>query len=794
MQQWKHAWRSIRRRPGFSLAVCGLLSVGIAANTALFSVVDAVLLKPLPYPDPSRLVTLYEASPAKSQNEDLVAPVRLEDWNRLNHTFKAIAGSYTENVTDTSGSEPERLAGRRVSPRYFAVFGVRPVLGRTFTPEEERAGGPLAAVISYGLWSVRYGRDARITERRLVIGGRGYSIVGVMPPNFAPAPLDIWLPAQTPPFLMRLRNDRFLAGIGRVRPGVSVAQARQDLAAVQHALGEQFPATDRGWSVVVTDLKEARAGGSRNALLLLFGAVTLLLLITVSNVASLVLAQLHRRARELAIRASLGASRAQVVAALLRELVLVALAGALGGLALAAGLLPLLARFFHDVPRINELATDWRAVAFAAAASLLGASIFGLFPAWRASGASSAGTALRRGRGIAGARQGVQRVLVASQIALTMALLAGAGLLLRSFYNLSHVDLGFHPDHTIVFHVGAGWDEDRARIGRLQEQLLSELRRLPGVQAAGITNFLPAEGATLRSQVTLEGAAGADDQGKITVGTRTVSRGYLQALAAPLLAGDWCPELRTGPRGPRKALVNRRFVDTYARGHNLLGRHLRFADFGDSQHEIVGVIGDIKEDTVAAPLYPYVYVCAVPGGWPDPDYVVRTAGDPGALLAAMRQVVRRVDPARAVFGVQSMEEAIGADLERPRSNARLLAVFALAAMLLAAVGLYGLVAQMVGARRQEIGIRMALGADGTRIVTSVVTGAVRLAGAGIVAGCVLTLAAQPALRSLLFGISPLDGWNLTFAAVLLAVVAVLAAFLPARRAAAIDPVETLRAE
>jgi putative ABC transport system permease protein len=317
---------------------------------------------------------------------------------------------------------------------------------------------------------------------------------------------------------------------------------------------------------------------------------------------------------------------------------------------------------------------------------------------------------------------------------------------------------------------------------------------LPGVQAAGITNFLPAEGATLRYQVALEGEGGGEVEGKLPVGERTVSPGYLQALEAPLLAGVWCPELRTDPNAPPKAMVNRRFVETYAPGQNLVGRHLRFTDFGGAQQEIVGVLGDLKEDTVAAPAYPYVYVCATGGAWPDPDYVVRTAGDPRGLLAAIRQVVRRADTARAVFGVETLEQALSSGLERPRSNARLLGAFALAALLLAAVGLYGLIAQMVSARRQEIGIRMALGADGPCMVASLVVGAVRLAAAGIAAGCALMLAAQPALRALLYGVSALDAWNLMGAAVVLALAAGLAAWAPARRAAAIDPVEALRAE
>ncbi|MGB9457848.1 MAG: ABC transporter permease [Bryobacteraceae bacterium] len=806
MRQWKYALRALVRRPAFTLGVLALLAVGIAVNTALFSVVDTVVWRPLPYPDPARLVALYEASPAQDQKVSLIAPGRLEDWNRLNRTFTAIAGAYQENVTDTSGVEPVRLGGLRVSPRYFQVFGTNPILGRTFTPDEERDGGPHAAVISYGLWVRRYGQDPRITSRRLIIGGQGYSIVGVMPRYFAPRSetalsrsaggVDVWIPAQTPPFLLGVRNARFLSGVGRVRPGVTIERAQADLASVQHALGEQYPATDKGWSVMMKSLQQARLGDSAKPLFLLFGAVALLLLITVTNVASLSLAQLHSRQRELAIRVSIGATRGQVVASVMREIALLAVAGALAGWAIAYVSLPLLARLFADLPRIGELRMDWRATLFAIAATVVAAVLFGFLPAVRATGVAIDGTLLRAGRSIAGRRQWMQRALVAAQIAVTMVLLAGAGLLARSFYNLTHVDLGFDPSHTLLFHVGAAWDEDRARIGRMQQDLIGALERIPGVQAAGVTNFLPAEGATLRYQVLLEGASTTENQGTMPIGERTVSPGYLQALRAPLVAGNWCPALALPDRNtPQKDMVNRRFVEVYAHGQNVVGRHLRWADYANQPpEEIVGVIGDIKEDAVNAPAYPYVYSCAVGGAWPDPDYVVRTAGDPLTFVSAIRDVVHNAAPNRAIFGLGTIDDALAADLDRPRSNARLLGLFAISAMILAAVGLYGLMTQLVNARRREIGIRMAMGADPARLVGSVLGGAGKLVAVGIMAGCVLILAAQPAVRSLVFGIGPLDGLSIAAAAALLAAVSALAAFVPARRAAAIDPIETLRAE
>jgi putative ABC transport system permease protein len=773
MVAWKIAVRSLARRPAFAFTVVGLLILGVGANTALFSVVDTVLLQPLPYPDPAQLVSVSESGPAR--NAYLIAPGRMEDWNRLSRTLTAISGVYSENVTDTSGPEPVRLEGLRVAPRYFSVFGTAAMEGRTFTSDEEAAGGRLAAVISYGLWS-----RGRKVGSRLVIAGQGFTIVGVMPKTFTSAAVDVWLPAQTPPFLLQQRDARFFSGVARMKPGVTPSQAQDDLAQVQAALAAQYPKTDKGWSAVVRDLKEARVGNSRRALLLLFGAVGLLLLITVTNLAGLFLAELGRRSREMAIRTSIGASRAQVVIEVMREIVVIAALGALGGWFMATISMKLLIGVFSDVPRMNELHVDWRALGFAILCTVLGALAFGLLPALRATSKRHSGNLFRAGRGIAGRKQNLQGAMVTGQIAVTVVLLASSALLLRSFYALSHVETGFDTSHTVTFHVGAAWDEDRTRVGILQERLIAGLRNLPGVEAAGITNFLPASGATLRSTKKMDGA----DEGKVLVGDRMVSPGYLQALHAPLLAGTWCPELRTNGSSMSKAMVNRRFVEVYGHGSNLVGQRV-------GGMEVVGVLGDMKEDSLEAPAYPYVYYCVMGGNWPDPEYVVRGAGD---LRTAIRQLVKNVDPARVVFGLMPLQEAVNAGLERPRSNARMVLVFGIAAMLLAGVGLYGLVSQMVNARRQEIGVRMALGAEPGRILRGVVGQAALLAAIGAAVGLGLAVAAQRTLKSFLFGVSAMDGWSLAVAVGLLAVVTLLAAWAPARRAAGIDPVEAIRAE
>jgi len=798
MKHWKLALRSLTRRKRFVAAVVGILALGIGANTAVFSVVDSVLLKPLPFPDSERLVTVLEASPSKSEPESLIAPARLADWNRMNHAFEGIAASYNENVTDTSGDAPERLVGRLVSPGYFPVFGTKPLCGRTFTPHEDVAGGPTVAVIGYAFWTRRYHQSPGAIGRRLIAQGKGYTIVGVMPKDFQTADIDVWSPAQIPPFLMRIREARFYSGVGRLKPGVSIAQAHDDLARVQRQLGEQYPQTDKGWSAVVRSLKEARVGHYRKTLLFVFGAVAMLLLIAVTNIAGLMLTQLHQREREMAIRSSIGATRTQILGAVMREILLMAALGVALGCAVAAWLVAALDKIFTTLPVAAGFQLGWRALGFAALAGVGAAMLCGLLPALQATRANLSAILAQAGRGGSGGRHQWQRGLVTAQVALTVLLLAGAGLMLRSYYNLAHVDLGFDPSHSITFHMGAAWDEDRMRIGQMQEALMDQLGRTPGVEAAGFANFLPASSATLRYQVALVETARTEDTGKITTGERSISRGYLKAIGAPILAGLDCPDLRTLAAPPPKALVNRRFVELFGKGRNLVGQHIRFLQdvvTPDSQAlEIVGVAGDLREDAVNVAPGPYLYVCLAPGGWPDPEYVVRALGSPAALEQAIRPIAHQIDPTRAVFGVKTVPEVLNASLDEPRLKSRVVTVFALSAMLLASVGLYSLVTLVVTARTREIGVRMTLGAEPRQIVEQLLAGVVRPLAIGVAAGLLLTWMAGRLLRSLLFGVSAMDAATLAGAVLGLAVVAAAAAYVPARRAAHIDPLAAIRGE
>jgi len=795
LADWHTLGRSARtlwQRRAFALTATLTLALGTAATTALFSVVDTILVKPLPYPEADRLVTVMEASRSATAKVSLVAPARVEDWNQMSRTFVAIAGLYSENVTDTSGTNNERLEARRVTPRFFRVYEAVPIVGRTFVDAEERYGGPAAAVLSEAFWTRRFGRDPGVLNQALHIGGQMYPIVGVMSASFTSATTDVWLPAQLTPFMTGLRSARFLSGIGRLKPGVTAGQAQDDLDRIERELAVRFPADDKDWATAVSSLKSVRIGDRSQELWLLFGAVGLLWLIALANVAALVLVEMRRRQRELAVRAALGASRGRIVGGVLQEVLLLCLVAGVLGAAGSVWMVGGIRATFLTLPRINELTMDGRALAFAAGTSLLAALLCGLAPAMLATRRLVA-ELTRGGRGVAGGAHRLQRLLVVAQVALSVLLCVSATLLVRSYDNLTRVNSGFTAEGAYTFHVGARWDEDRTAVGHLQQRLIESISQQPGVQAIGMTNFLPLPGATLRYQVKVSGVPGTDPNGFVTAGSRTVSAGYLDALKVPMVAGAPCPAFRFDPKAASTVLVNRRFVDRFAAGQTLVGRELRFAQYMQIPQLIVGVVADIGEDGPAADAVPYVYACARPGDWPDPEYVVRAA-DPPRFAASLRPLVRQIDPSRAVFGYRSLSDALETAVDEPRMTAGLTTLFAVTALTLAAIGLYGLFMLIVSESRREIGVRLALGAAPTQMVGLVCASAGRLLVAGVLIGLGLTFGAGRVLRTLLFGVSTYDAGTLAVATLTLVVVSCTAIAIPAIRASRVRPTEALRAD
>jgi len=784
--------RGLVRRPGFVLVALLTMGVGTAITTTLFGIVDAVILRPLPYPDADRLVTVYETNPSRREATSLIAPGRLEDWRRRATAFSDLAGSYSESVTDASGAEPERLEARRVSPGFFAVFGSAPLAGRGFVAEEEQAGGPGAAVLSEAFWTRRFGADPGAIGRSLLVGGRQFTIVGVMPREFAVGSTDVWLPAQTPAGMLAIRDARFFNGIGRVKPGVSLEQAAADLASVQRQLGEEFPATDKDWSAVLTPLKAVRVGTQAQSVWLVFAAVVLLWLIAVANVAGLMLVQMDRRARELAIRTAIGASRAEVVASAASDVVVIAVAGGAVGAGVAAWLLRIVPALVPSLPRVAEIGLDWRAVAFACASATAAAIVCGVLPALAATRADVATRLASGGRGASRRSHALQRALVIAQVAMSVVLVGSAVLLLRSYVNLTQVAAGFTARDVVTFRVGARWDEDRVRIGQLQQSLVSRLAEAPGIEAVGFTSFLPFSQATLRYRVTVSGLTGPDTGGALASGVRSIGAAYFAAIGARIEQGAACPALNGDFKARRSAVVNRRFVEAFGAPAAIVGREITILQAGGPS-VISGVVADISEDGPASRPVPFVYVCDTAGSWPDPHYVVR-ADNLAVVSARIRQVVRTLDPGRAVFGVTPLETVLDAAVERPRLQAGLLSVFSGGALALAAVGLYSLFMLLVRERTREIGVRLALGATPARVTRQVLASAGGVLVIGLVAGLGLTLLAGRLVTTLLFGVTPYDPLTLGLVTITLALVAVAAIAGPARRAAQVDPTTEIRAD
>jgi putative ABC transport system permease protein len=772
------------------MVVC-TLALGIGANSAIFSAVDAVLLKPLPYPAADRLVSVSERNAGLRQATQLVAPGRLEEWNAQNRTFEALGASYFENVTDTSGPVPERVAAMNTSPRFFQVLGVAPALGRLPTPQEERFGGPPVIVISDAFWRRRFGADPSVLGRALTLGGTSRSIVGVMPPSFRypTAATDVWSPTRAQPSFLAVRTARLYTTVGRLKPGVTLVQALDDLNAIQARLGEQYPSTDKGWGALLVPLKEEQIGGVRRSLWLLLGAVGLVLLAACGNVACLLLADATRREHEMAIRLALGADRRCVVAELIREGLVLALIGSLCGLLLARWGLAALRSLATELPRAAEVTIDLRLILFTFAVGATTTLLFALAPALQAARGAPADALSRGGRGHTGGRQLLQRVLVGAQVALAIVLLFGAGLMIRSFTRSQDVSLGLDPDRVMTFRMSAQWSERFDAVVQRQARTIARLNAIPGVESAAFSQLLPAARDVPPNEFQIYGR---DPREKTFALGRSVSSGYFRTLNIPVLRGDTCGNDPTAPVFS-SALVTKAFADRYFRSEDPIGHaFVSPGQLSNRTTKIVGIVGDVRESGALSEPEPLIYWCGYNPYWPDQYFLVRTRSDRHVSMAAIREALKEIEPSRAVYADRSLTELLAASLSPQRLNATLLGLFAATALLLAALGLYGVLSQLVSARRREIGVRMALGARPSRILSAVVAQAAALTGLGIVAGLCASLVLARFMATLVFGVSVRDPLTFLLVPLLLALVATISALVPARRAARVDPMDVLR--
>jgi predicted permease len=805
-----HAARSLRNHPGFTLVTVLTLALGIGATTAIFSVINAVLLRPLPFPDTDRLVFLWSLN---GDRREPLTPGRLVDFREQMTSAAAIAGISQIPLNLTGSGDPERLAGSSVSSAFFDVLGVPPLLGKTFQSGD---ASERAVVLSHALWVRRFGSDPAIVGRTITINGRTRDVVAVMPPSFEWPTVtatgspsggpELWIPG-TSRDIPRTPTDRedldlsldrgagYLRAVARLKPGVTVEQARQEAAAISGRLAQQYPASDGGRSATVRPLREQFFGMVRTPLLILLGAVAFVLAIVCANVASLLLGRATGRRKEIALRMALGASRGRVVRQLLTEALVLAMAGGGCGLLLAWwGRAWLGASVPPDIMKMGAPGLDGVTLVFAAGIAVLTGVIFGIVPAWQISRtAVNADLAEGTTRASSGPRGGRTRdLLVAVQICVALVLLVGAALLLQSFVTLTRVDTGIDTRNLLTFDVFLSGDRAgyQAKQIAFYDEMLARIRGLPGVTAAGAAVTLPIGGDDFGAPITIEGQPLPPEGHEPQVGFQVVTPGYFATMGIPVLAGrDFHQSDRRGSQPV--VMVNETLARQQWPGVDPLGRRMRIGRSGDWM-TVVGLVGDIRHFGPAAPPRPEFYQPNAQQSFSFMAFVVRTAADPSGSVQAIRAAVASLDPSLPISGVAEMDEHLANALARPRFMATLTAAFGALALALAVVGVYGVMAYSVSQRTQEIAIRMALGARRGDVVQMVLAKAARLASFGVVAGLVAAAAMSRVLGGLLFGVTATDAATFAAAALVLLAVALLAAALPAFRASRISGAAILR--
>jgi putative ABC transport system permease protein len=814
-QDLRYGLRALRRSPGFALATILTLALGIGANSAVFSLIRGVLLRPLPYLEPDRLVMVAEQH--AQEGVRLASYPTFEDWRRETDAFDGLAFIRGSTVILKSADGPEQLIGGYVSPEFFHVVGTVPVLGRTFSPEEQRGGGLDVAIISYALWRRRFGSESAVIGRSMTIGDRIVTIVGVMPPGFAyPEWAALWMPiARLPVAEQALLTARGLHTdsrvIGRLRVGLSLEQAQAKLSAVAERLATAYPAESAGWTrASLSRITDEILGDARTRLLVLQATVFIVLLIGCANLASLSLARGTARARELAVRTALGASRSRLIQQLLIESSVLTLAGGLAGMVIATWAVALLRSATPDVlPRLNEVTVDWWVLGFGFLLSAFSAVAFGLLPTLRVSHPrlteALAEGGWQAGSGAAGSR--TRALLIVAEVALAMILLVGAGLLLKSFARLERVPLGFAADHLLTLRVvppTPKYDNPDHAVA-LYQRLQAAVSAAPGVEAVALSNHVPLTGASMTTRVAVE--CQSDPETELVTLFRTISPEYFETMRIPLLKGRGLTAADlTG--SSNAVVVNQAFVRRYWPDRDPIGKRVTVfksvqprADFGQPLDGIVvGLVGDVRHFGQETDAVPEVYLPYLrnPPRWV--SLIVRTRLDPELMIVPLRRVVLSVDPDLPVVGEGlwtgfAPVESFLAEGRAPRIlNTVLLAAFAATALLLAMIGLYGVVAYMVVQREREIGLRIALGAQRADVLKLVLRRTVLLGAGGLALGTLGALLLTRFMASLLFGVTTTDLATFGVVIAALAVVTMLAAYVPALRATRVDPMISLRSE
>ncbi len=802
---FRYAFRQLRKSPGFTFVAVLTLALGIGANTAIFSVVDAVLLHPLAFKDPSRLVAVWETNEQPGAETNLrneVAKGNFYDWRAQNQVFEQIAAIAYANFNLIGVSQPERIQGALVSSNFFQTLGVQPALGRVFAAEEEKADAPRVAIISYGLWQRRFGGDTALIGSTQTFNGEPITIVGVMPAGFAvqfPASLqmDMWSPLRHD----SEDNDRiahYLYVIGRLKGGVSREQAQAGMNVIARQLRERYPDTNAGSGVNLIPLHQQLVGRVQPYLYVLFAAVGFVLLIACANVANLMLARLSGRQKEIALRLALGAGRARLVRQLLAEAVILSILGGLFGLLLASWGIEFL-RTLAPVylPRLSEIGLHSPVILWNFGILFLTGILFGLAPALHASRLDLNSTLQESGRTSAGlGRSRLSRLLVIAETALALLLLVGAGLMIRSSRGLLQVNPGFEAKNLLTLNIAVRGQKyrDRQQANIFFGQLLERIGRLSEVESAGGVDPLPMSDSDSTTGVLIEGQPIVPPAERAEAGERLATPGYFQAMRIPLLEGRAFTK-RDRADAPAVIVVNETLARRFFPGQHALGKRLGLETDGKIVwSEIVGVVGDVKHLSLDAEAKPELFEPYLQSPRNFMTLVVRTTGEPSSMITAIREQVLALDRDQPVFGVMTMEERLTQSVAQSRFLMRLLSVFSALAMVLAAVGIYGVMAYFVTQRNKEIGIRMALGAQKTDVLKLVATEGMVLAGIGVGLGLAASLALTRIIANLLFGVGPTDPLTLIGVSFLLTGVAFLACCIPVRRATRVNPVIALRSE
>lgn len=806
IQDLRFGLRMLLKNPGFTLVAILTLALGIGANTTIFSMINSVLLSPLPYQESEKLVLISHRNARREGNFELT-PASYFDLRQQSKSFEQIATFVSHDFNLTGTGEPERLQGQVVSAALFTLLKVQPSIGRVFTGADDRDGAPRVVLLSHGLWQRRFGADVNIIGRTLTLDDQSYTVVGVMTPEFDfPAKrTELWAPLA---FAANAANDRgsyYLSGIARLKSGVTITAAQNELDVIARNLTQAYPGTNTDLGFNIASLQESRVSGSRQTLFILLGAVAFVLLIACVNVANLLLARAAVREKELAIRSALGAGRQRLMRQLLTESTLLAVSGGTLGLLLAIWGIEALKRISPDGPdriaRLDEVRLDWRVLLFTLGVSCLTGVIFGLAPAWQISKPNLQHTLKESGSGFVSVRgQRLRGLLVVTEIAMSLVLLVGAGLLIRSFIRLQNVDLGFNPERLLTLGVerSESKTEDLTRRVSFYQEVIERMQALPGVQAAGVANAGPIVTPGVRRAIVIDDKPDPPPGQPQLVNYRIVSPGYFRTLDITLLKGRML-SVQDNTQTTEVSMINQAMARRYWGDEDPVGKRFKFLPRGSNAPwlTVAGVVGDVRQAGLNNASLPEMYIPFTQAhpNWARPRVLfIRTDGEPRNLVAAVKNQIYALDKDQTISAVRSMDEIIARWLAPRRFNLLLIGVFAVIALVLANIGIYGVISYAVSQRTRDIGVRMALGAGRREIFKMIIGQGLVLTLLGVAIGLIASVALTRWLESLLFSVSPTDPSTFAGVALLLTLVALLACYLPSRRAARVDPMIALRHE